>query len=138
FKRPRRRRSTRRTRPAPRAAPIGSHRLDGPGGFAEAEDDPGPGDEARTRPRPMRGTPMRRPVRWLLAVAIIAASTAYGPASAQDKGKDDIRELKLRDWEPRSMLVTKVTEVARPAFPAVDVHNHLGGGKAVLTPRRVQ
>ena len=36
------------------------------------------------------------------------------------------------------MLVTKVTEVPRPAFPAVDVHNHLGGGKAWLTPERVK
>jgi predicted TIM-barrel fold metal-dependent hydrolase len=30
-----------------------------------------------------------------------------------------------------------VTEVPRPAFPVVDVHNHLGGGKAILTPERV-
>jgi predicted TIM-barrel fold metal-dependent hydrolase len=48
----------------------------------------------------------------------------------------DIRDLKLRDWEPRSMLVTKVTEVPKPAFPAIDVHNHLGGG-ADLTPEVV-
>ena len=79
---------------------------------------------------------MRRSARWLLAVAIPAALTAPGPAFAQEKG--DIRELKLRDWEPRSMLVTKVTEVARPAFPVVDVHNHLGGGKAFLTADRVR
>ena len=49
----------------------------------------------------------------------------------------DIRELKLRDWQPRSMLVTKSTIVERPMFPAIDVHNHLGGGKQVLTPERV-
>ncbi len=79
---------------------------------------------------------MRRPAMWLLAAAIPAAMTAPGPASAQEKG--DIRELKLRDWEPRSMLVTKVTDVARPAFPVIDVHNHLGGGKAFLTPERVR
>ena len=78
---------------------------------------------------------MHRSATWLLAVAI-AATTAPGPASAQEKG--DIRELKLRDWEPRSMLVTKATEVARPAFPVIDVHNHLGGGKAFLTPERVK
>jgi predicted TIM-barrel fold metal-dependent hydrolase len=57
-------------------------------------------------------------------------------AAAQDK--DDIKELKLRDWEPRSVLVTKATEVAKPAFPVIDVHNHLGGGKATLTRERVQ
>jgi predicted TIM-barrel fold metal-dependent hydrolase len=81
---------------------------------------------------------MHRSAHWLLAVviALAAAPTAPGVVLAQEK--DDIRELKLRDWEPRSMLATRVTEVARPAFPAVDVHNHLGGGKAVLTPERVK
>ncbi len=46
----------------------------------------------------------------------------------------DIRDLKLRDWDPRSMMVTKTTSIDRPKFPVVDVHNHLGGGKARLTP----
>jgi predicted TIM-barrel fold metal-dependent hydrolase len=50
---------------------------------------------------------------------------------------DDIRQLKLADWQPRSMLVTKATDVDRPMFPAVDVHNHLGAGKQHLTPERV-
>ena len=64
------------------------------------------------------------------------AGSLTGITLAQEK--DDIRELKLRDWEPRSMLVTKATEVAKPAFPVIDVHNHLGGGKAALTPERVK
>jgi predicted TIM-barrel fold metal-dependent hydrolase len=51
--------------------------------------------------------------------------------------QDDIRELKLKDWEPRSMLVTKQTIVETPRFPVIDVHNHLGGGKDRLTPERV-
>src|SRR3954449_536928 len=46
----------------------------------------------------------------------------------------DIRELKLRDWEPRSMMVTKTTIVEKPLYPVIDVHNHLGGGKDRLTP----
>ena len=71
---------------------------------------------------------MRRRITGLLAVTIAAAIPALRPASAQERG--DIRELKLRDWQPRSMLVTKATEVPRPAFPVIDVHNHLGGGKA--------
>ena len=77
---------------------------------------------------------MHRSAYWLFAVAV--AATAAGPAFAQEK--DDIRELKLRDWQPRSMLITKATEVAKPAFPVIDVHNHLGGGKATLTPERVK
>lgn len=79
---------------------------------------------------------MNRPAPWLLAAAIAAAATTPGPASAQEK--DDIRELKLRDWQPRSMLAVKATEVTRPAFPVVDVHNHLGGGTTFLTPERVK
>lgn len=50
---------------------------------------------------------------------------------------EDIRELKLRDWAPRSMLATATTVVETPMFPVVDVHNHLGGGKQVLTADRV-
>src|SRR5262245_3686296 len=73
--------------------------------------------------------------RLVLACAALAASAA--PPTAQGP-KDDIKELKLRDWEPRSMLVTKATEVPKPAFPVVDVHNHLGGGAATLTPERVK
>jgi predicted TIM-barrel fold metal-dependent hydrolase len=49
----------------------------------------------------------------------------------------DIRDLKLRDWKPRSMLVSRTTNVPKAKFPVVDVHNHLGGGKAILTPERV-
>jgi predicted TIM-barrel fold metal-dependent hydrolase len=69
----------------------------------------------------------------------IAVLLALVPASA-GWGQDpkDIRELKLRDWEPRSMLVVRATEVAKPAYPVVDVHNHLGGGKATLKPEVVQ
>lgn len=59
-------------------------------------------------------------------------------SAAQLPAQDDIRELKLRDWEPRSMLVTKTTVVEKPRFPVIDIHNHLGGGKQTLTPERVQ
>jgi predicted TIM-barrel fold metal-dependent hydrolase len=50
---------------------------------------------------------------------------------------EDIRDLKLKDWEPRSMLKTNVTRVNLPAFPVIDVHNHLGGGAQTLTKERV-
>jgi predicted TIM-barrel fold metal-dependent hydrolase len=79
----------------------------------------------------MHRMPMMRASARLLTLGLLVPSMAF----AQEK--NDIRELKLRDWEPRSMLVTKVSEVARPAFPVIDVHNHLGGGKAILTPERV-
>ena len=50
----------------------------------------------------------------------------------------DISQLKLRDWQPRSMLKTKQSNVDTPAYPVIDVHNHLGGGKDRLTPERVE
>jgi predicted TIM-barrel fold metal-dependent hydrolase len=66
----------------------------------------------------------------LLAAGCVVERAADQPA--------DIRELKLRDWEPRSMMVTKTTVVEKPRFPVIDVHNHLGGGKARLTPQVVK
>jgi predicted TIM-barrel fold metal-dependent hydrolase len=51
--------------------------------------------------------------------------------------QEEIRELKLRDWEPRSMLVSKTTVIETPRFPVIDIHNHLGGGGAFLTKERV-
>jgi predicted TIM-barrel fold metal-dependent hydrolase len=63
---------------------------------------------------------------------------AYSATPSPGQSPQDIRNLKLRDWEPRSMLVTKVTVVEKPHFPVVDVHNHLGGGKDFLTSDRVK
>ncbi len=70
---------------------------------------------------------------WFAATVFSIAFAVSASAIAQE----DIRELKLRDWHPRSMLVTKVTKVNKPAFPVIDQHNHLGTGKAFLTPARV-
>jgi predicted TIM-barrel fold metal-dependent hydrolase len=68
-----------------------------------------------------------------LLVLLTAGLAAPLPAQSPN-----IRDLKLRDWEPKSMLVTKVTVVEKPRYPAIDVHNHLGGGKQFLTPQRVK
>jgi predicted TIM-barrel fold metal-dependent hydrolase len=51
---------------------------------------------------------------------------------------DDISQLKLRHWQPRSMLKTKQSVIETPAYPVFDVHNHLGGGKDRLTSERVK
>jgi predicted TIM-barrel fold metal-dependent hydrolase len=69
-----------------------------------------------------------------LCLALIAGWDSLGFAQPAD----DISELKLRDWQPRSMLKTKQSEVDKPAYPVIDVHNHLGGGKDRLTPERVK
>jgi predicted TIM-barrel fold metal-dependent hydrolase len=75
-------------------------------------------------------------MRWSLLPAVLFAACVVGPAPAQNK--DDIKELKLRDWEPKSMMVTKTTVVEKPLYPAIDIHNHLGGGKDFLTADRVK
>ena len=76
-----------------------------------------------------------------IAVLVLGLTIPAIPVIGQvEPGKpaEDIRELKLRDWQPRTMIATKTTTVGKPAFPVVDVHNHLGGGAATLTPDRVK
>jgi len=77
-------------------------------------------------------------VKTLSLWALVPAVVAGLDMSAFAEPPEDIRELKLRDWEPRSMLKTKETAVDTPAFPVFDMHNHLGGGKGRLTPDRVK
>src|SRR6516164_1766313 len=77
---------------------------------------------------------LRAPRQNFLILLILASL----PDSLLAEDKSDIKELKLRDWQPRSMLVTKTTIVEKPMFPVIDVHNHLGGGAEFLTPKRVQ
>ena len=68
---------------------------------------------------------------------ILVVMAGYGSlVFAQQSG--DIRELKLRDWQPRSMLKAKESVVEKPAYPVFDVHNHLGGGRDHLTAGRVK
>ena len=69
---------------------------------------------------------------------VSAGAALLTAASALAEPPADIKELKLRDWEPRSMMVTKATIVETPAFPVVDAHNHLGGGAEFLTAQRVE
>src|SRR2546425_3591300 len=69
----------------------------------------------------------------LICLALAAAGGVGGYSAQKAAEKADIRELKLRDWEPRSMMVTKTTVVEKPRFPVVDVHNHLGTGKERLS-----
>jgi len=70
----------------------------------------------------------------ILVIAFFVANTAF----AADPPAPDIKDLKLRDWEPRSMMVTKTTVVETPKYPVIDMHNHLGGGKQRLTLEVVQ
>jgi len=38
-----------------------------------------------------------------------------------------MKEFTLREYRPQARLVTKTTEVAKPRFPVIDAHNHVGG-----------
>src|SRR6516165_1288493 len=48
--------------------------------------------------------------RWSLRIFAVLLTTVVVPGRFL-AAQEDIRELKLRDWEPRSMLVTKTTIV---------------------------
>ncbi len=69
-------------------------------------------------------------------LALGAATSALGAgtgaasrkAAALPTNADDIRELKLKEWRPTSMLKVKATKVDKPAFPVFDAHNHLRDG----------
>jgi predicted TIM-barrel fold metal-dependent hydrolase len=74
--------------------------------------------------------------RMLTGLVLFISSGWISMGHAQQA--NDISELKLRDWQPRSMLKTKESVVEKPACPVIDVHNHLGGGKDRLTPERVK
>jgi predicted TIM-barrel fold metal-dependent hydrolase len=68
-------------------------------------------------------------VRATVLLASLSVATQAQQSADKPAAGNDIRELKLKDWEPRSMLKTKVTEVQKAAFPVIDMHNHLGDGK---------
>ena len=61
---------------------------------------------------------MKKAWNWLLVMGVFV----WGPAGllAQDG------DLKLLDWRPKSQMLVKETEVLKPKFPVIDVHNHLG------------
>ncbi len=61
-----------------------------------------------------------------IIMGIVSGSLgAYGQSSG------DIRDLKLKDWEPQSMMITRVTHLNYAKYPVVDIHNHLGSGRNV-------
>jgi predicted TIM-barrel fold metal-dependent hydrolase len=64
----------------------------------------------------------------LLGTVFLSGHNVRGRAEPAE----DIKELKLRDWEPKSMMVTKTSVVEKPLYPVIDVHNHLGGGKTEM------
>jgi predicted TIM-barrel fold metal-dependent hydrolase len=39
--------------------------------------------------------------------------------------QEKVGDLKLLDWRPVSQMVVKETQVLRPKFPVIDIHNHL-------------
>jgi len=40
--------------------------------------------------------------------------------------QDDIGDLKLFDWDPKSQMVVEETKIMQPKYPVIDIHNHLG------------
>jgi predicted TIM-barrel fold metal-dependent hydrolase len=64
---------------------------------------------------------------WLTTVA--AAAIAPGAAAGQRGGATEQHQpasLDLKDFQPRSMLHVKETQVPRARFPVIDFHTHIG------------
>lgn len=57
-----------------------------------------------------------------------AGQTGSQQAAPAVPAEGDIRELKLKDWHPQSMLRVKETQLEKAAFPVFDAHNHLRRG----------
>jgi len=78
----------------------------------------------------------------ILRTALIAgiAVSFVVPASPQEAGgqrrarQESAPDIILRDYQPKSMMVTDEHLLEKPKFPAIDVHNHLGQA----TGRRTQ
>lgn len=70
-----------------------------------------------------------------LSLAILAAffvaACAHNPKGQQGGAAKDLRKLRLKHWQPVSQLKVKSTPIAAPAFPVIDVHNHLQRAKDV-------
>jgi predicted TIM-barrel fold metal-dependent hydrolase len=69
-----------------------------------------------------------------LSISASISACAHKAGTKRTTGKTqaaDIRQLQLKHWQPRSQLKVKRTLVTKPAFPAVDVHNHLQSAKDV-------
>jgi predicted TIM-barrel fold metal-dependent hydrolase len=73
--------------------------------------------------------------RALAFLACATLLTALGPTVEAPNAAPADNDLQLRDFKPRSMLVAPEHPVARAAFPAIDVHNHVndarGGDRAI-------
>src|SRR5206468_2578525 len=95
------------------------------GRYLESRGNPDPGEAT------MKAAHLAHFARLIFVFGLLLATRAGAEPPA------DIKDLKLGDWKPKSMLNVKTTQVDQPKFPVIDVHNHLGGGKATLTPDRV-
>jgi len=58
---------------------------------------------------------------WLFSntVPALLACSVLGAQSSPD-------ELLLKDWQPDSQLAAERTDIRKPKFPVIDIHNHLG------------
>jgi predicted TIM-barrel fold metal-dependent hydrolase len=63
---------------------------------------------------------MNRRWAWTWLVVLQGSMWNSGQLWAEDG------DLRLLDWRPKSQMVVKRTEVLKPRFPVIDIHNHLG------------
>src|SRR5688572_7346295 len=62
---------------------------------------------------------LARILKTIVALTLLSATALN--TNAQEKGS-----LRLLDWKPKSQMVVPVTNITKPKFPVIDIHNHLG------------
>ena len=83
---------------------------------------------------------MKAKLSLLIAIAL-GAVAVLAPIHGGQPPKDpagDIRELKLRDWEPKSMMVTKTTSAASARVASGTASRRCRKLRAVSQPRRLR
>jgi len=85
--------------------------------------------------RPNAG-PTLLPIVALATIALAVAARAQEEPAPGEPDAPAGAGLLLRDFRPRSMLKAREHEIERAAFPAIDVHNHVGdaGGDGPPVP----
>lgn len=69
----------------------------------------------------------RRKLLYSTGLAMMGGTMAQaaGVAPSAGSSNDRAQPLRLADYEPRSMLQVKETNIARARFPVIDVHTHI-------------
>jgi predicted TIM-barrel fold metal-dependent hydrolase len=68
---------------------------------------------------------MKKILTFIAVIALISCSGEPGGQTAgENKKQESIADLKLADYRPNSIYVVPRSDIAKAAFPAIDIHSH--------------